>query len=134
MTFLRHPVDNILSIFNYWLSIPTQPHSLHQKFKENPVDLLEFSKIESLRYLYTKTYFGDWDMKKFHFVGSHENREADLGRLGERLGVAFDPSIYVNPTTDWNPVKKPAVDDETLAELAEILADDIALYETFALR
>jgi len=134
MTFLRHPVDNILSIFNYWSSIPVQPHSLHRKFKENPVSLLEFAKIDALRFLYTKTYFGDWDMQQFDFVGSHENRQSDLGLLGERLGVEIDPSIYVNPTTDWNPVEKPTVDSQTMQTLSQLLADDIALYEKFALR
>lgn len=134
MTFLRHPVDNIISIFNYWSSIPTQPHSLHQQFKNAPVDLLEFAKIDSLRYLYTRTYFGEWDMAKFDFVGAHENREADLDRLGKRLGVDFDPSIYVNPTTDWNPAEKPVVEAETMETLSTILSEDIALYEASALR
>lgn len=132
-TFLRHPVDNIISIFNYWSAIPVQPHSLHQKFKQNPVGLIEFAHIEPLRYLYTKTYFGDWDMATFNFIGSHENRAADLLRLGDLLEVSFDPEVYENRTDSGNATEKPTIDSATVETLSDILGEDIDFYQRHAL-
>ncbi len=128
-TILRHPVSNIVSIYNYWLSIPPQPHSLHLKFKRNPVNLLEFAKIETFRYLYTKTYFGGWDMGSMNFVGSHENRTRDLQTLGEMLGVAFETDLHANDTEDWGMKFDRNIDANTHAALSDILAEDIAFYQ-----
>ena len=132
-TFLRHPINNIISIYNYWLAIPEQPHSLHRKFKTRPGGIGVVAKIETFRYLYTKTYFGGWDMNSIDFVGSHERRSSDLKRLGVILNVSFDLITYENRTTSTNVTKDNACTPKTHSILSAILADDIKFYERNAL-
>ena len=132
-TFLRHPVDNILSIYRYWTIIPEQPHTLHRKFKRNPVNIIDFAKIETFKHLYSQVYFGGWDMDKMDFVGTHERRNECFSQLGKMLGIVFDVSIYVNKTLS-NDALRETIDQRTHSLLTTILKDDIAFYERYTSR
>jgi hypothetical protein len=43
MTFLRHPVDNLISIYFYWKSLKEPGHSLHARFLVEAPSILEFA-------------------------------------------------------------------------------------------
>ena len=86
MTFLRHPVCNLISTYLYWKAIPPQPNPLHRYFLDNNLGVFELAQIPLLRYLLSKTYFGGWDMAKLDFIGRHETRKDDLKCLEPLLG------------------------------------------------
>jgi hypothetical protein len=49
MTFLRHPVDNLISIYFFWRALPEPGHALHARFlRERPSILRTSETIERL--------------------------------------------------------------------------------------
>lgn len=134
LTFLRHPVDNLLSIYSYWRKIPLQPSPLHLYFQQQDLDLLGLARLPLLRRLYSETYFGGFDMGRMDFVGRHEDRADGLRRLGEVLGLGLDPDLRRNTTAAEGDPEREALraDAQLMARLGDLLAEDIRFYETYA--
>lgn len=135
VTFLRHPIDNLVSIYCYWRKIPPQDSALHRHFLAQQLGLLEMARLPLLRWLFSRTYFGGFDMAAMDFVGSYENRARDLGRLGALLGTPLDPALHLNatePEGDDAERQSLLADSRLMAKLAEIVADDIGFYERHA--
>ncbi|MBF0169627.1 MAG: hypothetical protein HQK87_00830 [Nitrospinae bacterium] len=130
-TFLRHPVDNVRSIYRYWKRIPPHPSPLHQYFLEKDLDLVGFARLPTIRFLYSRTYFGGWNTDTLDFVGRHEHRAADIGRLEALLNVTLDTNVWLNATGSKD--TRESGDDRAVASgwdsLTELLAEDITLYE-----
>lgn len=137
VTFLRHPVDNLVSIYCYWRRIPRQDSALHRRFLDNALGLLDMARLPELRWLYSRTYFGGFDMGRMDFIGCHENRTSDLARLGRMLGIALDPTLHLNatePEGDDAERQSLLADSGLMAKLADIAADDIRFYERHAVQ
>lgn len=132
MTILRHPIDNIISIYFYWRAIPPQPNAVHQYFLKRKLSILELAKLPIMQNLYTDTYFGGWDMRGLDFIGCHENRIECISKLGKILGIRLDATLHLNKTspheidTDRERIMN---DKKTLVTLQKLLASDIAFYE-----
>jgi hypothetical protein len=134
MTILRHPVDNLISIYCYWKKIPPQPNAVHQYFLANNLDVLGLARLPIIRNLYRDTYFGGWDMGKLDFIGRHETRIDDLQRLAGMLGISIDANLHLNATKPEgvNPEKEATLADSKLMDhLAALLAEDIHFYEKY---
>lgn len=139
MTFLRHPIDNIMSIYYFWMAHKSDSwdSSVFQYFKDENLSLLRFAMLPKIRYLYTRTYFFDFDMKYFDFIGDYAKYDEELVRLGKCLGVTFDLNVRVNITKEYFE-SPPSIKNErevnAITEydtLAFILKDDIDFYERF---
>nr|WP_156886323.1 hypothetical protein [Pseudomonas alcaliphila] len=133
LTFLRHPVDNVISIFRFWSANPSEMWGspLFRYFKENNLSVHRLAMLPAIRFLYSKTYFGGFDMRRFDFVGDYSEYPSELQRLGGRLGVTFDSALRLNVT--------PAIKEGVLnlapadiCSLSDILAEDILFYEQYA--
>lgn len=133
-TFLRHPLENILSIYSYWRQIPPQPSSLHQYFLRQGLDVLGLAGMPLLQRLYSGTYFGGWDMGRMDFVGRHETRSEGLQKLGKMLGLSLDPALHLNLTdVDSTPEREALkADSYLMSRLTDLLAEDIRFYEKHA--
>lgn len=137
--FLRHPVDNLISIWKFWSTHDRDFSSsaLFQYFKDRQLGLMQTASLPALRWLYTRTYFGDYDMRSFDFIGDYASYDADLLELGEHLGVRFRLGVRVNVTADLmrkshaSLVGDPACDDAQRAVLEHVLRDDLAFYQRF---
>lgn len=133
MTFLRHPVDNVLSIFRFWNVHPSGmwESSLFRYFKENKLSVQRLAMLPAIRFLYSRTYFGGFDMSRFDFIGDYQDYSNELQRLGSLLGVSFDPDLRLNvtPEVQENDLHLTISD---LHKLLDILADDINFYERHA--
>jgi hypothetical protein len=135
LTMLRHPVDNLISIYCYWRKIPPQPNAVHQYFLANKLDVLGLARLPIIQNLYSDTYFGGWDMGRLDFIGRHETRSADLQYLSKILGIDLDSSLYLNATEpEGANNEKEAIfaNSALLKQLHELLAKDISFYEKFA--
>ena len=119
ITWLRHPVDLVTSLWHTWLTLPPM-HSALRKFHDMRPSLIEFAQWPEIRWLLSKTYFGGFDMRRFDFIGVFERRDKDFLRLSHMLDVPLDPAIHENRSQRWN----------SSNELLDILADDIAFYLT----
>jgi hypothetical protein len=133
LTFLRHPIDNVMSIFRFWSANPPDmwDNQLFRYFKRNKLSAQRLAMLPAIRFLYTKTYFGGFDMSRFDFIGDYRQYSRELQRLGDRIGVEFDLSMRLNVT--------PEIQDQNMQglsvdidELSGILADDINFYEKYA--
>lgn len=133
LTFLRHPVENVISIYRFWRAHPTEMWStpLFCYFKEQALSLQRLAMLPTIRFLYSKTYFGGFDMNRFDFIGDYSDYSQELHRLGVQLGVEFDLGLRVNVTGEISGDDS-KFDASEIAALTEILAEDIKFYERYA--
>ena len=133
MTFLRHPIDNVTSIFRFWSTNPSGMwrSPLFRYFKENKLSVQRLAMLPAIRFLYSQTYFGGFDMSRFDFVGDYSDYPGELKRLGGRLGVEFDLALSLNVTLAIQG-KNLQVDSPDSFALSDILAEDIRFYERYA--
>jgi hypothetical protein len=129
MTFLRHPVDNLISIYFFWKDIQQPGHMLHDQFLRESPSILEFAKYPAFTNLMSETYFGGFDMSRFAFVGFYENRGADLPRLAADLGLPLKADIYENRTAPSVERRELEADVSIRRQLTNLLAADVTFYE-----
>src|SRR5208283_2382267 len=97
LTFLRHPVSNLISIFFFWrLSPPFIP--LHARFLEERPSIVVFARYPAFRTLMSEAYFGGFDMRRFDFIGFHESRDVDMPKLATAIGLPLSADVALNIT------------------------------------
>lgn len=133
LTFLRHPIDNVMSIFRFWSVHPPGmwDSPLFRYFKENKLSVQRLAMLPAIRFLYSQTYFGGFDMTRFNFIGDFRVYPQELQRLGDRLGVEFDLTLRLNVTSEIQDNNPQAPPPDT-GVLSDILAEDIRFYERHA--
>jgi hypothetical protein len=139
LTFLRHPIDNVMSIYDFWAAHNKDfwNHPVFKYFKEANLSLPRLAMIPQLRYLYSRSYFGDFDMSTFDFIGDYTQYDSELIRLGNCLEVTFDNNVHYNKTYTTSNApeitnsRRSRLSDDECVELELILRDDIAFYEFF---
>jgi len=130
-TLLRHPVENIISIYYFWKELPPQGQPLHDYFLSRELDIFEMASLPLLKRLYSQTYFGSFDMSRFDLIGRHDRRGEALRKLGTDTGAPIDASLRVNVTRP-SPEREALMADSTaIRRLGAILQDDIRFYELY---
>jgi hypothetical protein len=131
-TMLRHPVDNLISIYFFWKGMPRHGNPLHDYWLDNNLQLLDTAKLPALRWLFSRSYFGDFDMSRFAVIGSYENRSQTLQKLGELIGQPLDLTLRENVTEPSAERAETMADHKLLSQLRDILIDDIRFYDRYA--
>lgn len=131
-TMLRHPVDNIISIYFFWKGFAPERHTLHEYVIKHKLTLLEMAQLPILRDLFSQTYFGGFEMRQFHVIGRHEAREPALLKLSKLVGLTIDHSIRENATPRSAEREEVEGDRDLRHRLTDILAGDIKFYERYA--
>lgn len=129
-TILREPVDNIISIYFFWLGFPaTGP--IHTKFLEERPSIEEFAKRYPLRNLMSEEYFGDFDMDLFDYVGFSDLRQEAFDGISSLIGVPLKHEVHLNKTDVAHEGVRQAIgiDKRLIASLRSTLQDDIRFYE-----
>ncbi len=129
MTFLRHPVTNVISTYFFFKTMPDRGHPMHHQFLRDCPSLIEFARDDRIRYLMSRSYFGDFDMKRMDFIGFNETRAQDLERLSEILGIPLSANVHINRTNFGDAYLDKQNDQILRRELAAILKDDIVFYD-----
>jgi hypothetical protein len=130
-TMLRHPVDNILSIYFFWTTMPRRP-GLHAYFLDQRLSIVETAQLPLLRCLYSRTYFEGFDMGRFDAIRRYEDRPHALASLSQLIGCELDAEIRDNVTADSEAYRNARADQRLRGTLADILRDDLAFYERHA--
>lgn len=130
-TILREPVDNIISIYFFWKTLPSQGQPLHDYFLKEELDIFEMASLSLLRQLYSNTYFGSFDMSRFDLIGCHDDRACALSELASRTGIPVDSSVRVNVTTESVEREEFVADAAQIQKLRSILEEDIRFYERY---
>jgi hypothetical protein len=131
-TLLRHPVDNIISIFFFWKQMPANSEPLHDYFLKNELDIIQTARLPLLRTLYSETYFGDFDMSRFDLIGRHENRESALAKLARQFNVGLDATIRDNVTPHSEERLTANSETRLRSEFESILLQDMRFYDRHA--
>lgn len=87
---MRHPIDSIISLYFYWKTYKEPAHALFNYFRDNNLTLNELANLPAIRYLMSRTYFGNVDMKSFDFIGFQETYAEDLLSLSRLLSIPID--------------------------------------------
>ena len=127
-TMLRHPVDNIMSIFWFWKNFPEGTEPLHSYFLAQNLSVVETAQLSILRRLFSETYFGGFDMGRFNLIGRHEARKATLNTLSQKVGMPFDLTIRENVTPESDERLEMMNNPQIQRQLEDILVDDMRFY------
>ena len=135
--FLRHPVDNVISIYYYWKTINRTDSPILNYVRDNNLSLIEFASLPKIRWLYTKTYFGGFDMSLFDFIGNFNRFEEDLIVLSKLLEIELDQKFNLNRTGENNALikkhKEESITSKQVRKKLEILLyEDINFFNAFA--
>lgn len=129
MTFIRNPVDTMLSIHSFWQTFGYGHNALHDYFLKNKLNVFETARLPLLRHMLSRSYFGSVNMKEFDFIGRYESFAVDTKRLSSKLGIPLVADIHLNQlNTEILPCK--AEDSpRTRSLLRDILIDDVRFYD-----
>lgn len=129
LTFLREPIDNLISIYYFWLDHSEHGNPVHTRFLAERPDIFDFARYPSFSTLMSQSYFGSFDMTRFDFIGFHENRATDLLKLSKVLGIPLQSTMHENPglfNAHRNEIRK---NRGSLDILRDILKEDVVFYE-----
>lgn len=56
-TFLREPIDRLISHYYYWQNTPPNGHTLHQYVLTQALSLIEFARLPMIRSFYAGVFF-----------------------------------------------------------------------------
>ncbi|MBI5839226.1 MAG: hypothetical protein HZB19_03915 [Chloroflexi bacterium] len=131
IVFLRHPIDNLISIYFFWKTYKEPSHAIFNYFRDNQLTLIELAKLPAIRYLMSRTYFSDVDMKSFDFIGFQENYSEDLHSLSKLLSIPItENKENINAFVDYSEeVKAIKANKQIMGTLHDCLIEDIMFYE-----
>jgi hypothetical protein len=141
-TVMRHPVPWMVSFYWYWRSAAegllngqrTIWGDLHEYVVDQHLTLEQTARLPIINTMFTETYFGGVDMRRFAFIGDHDDRPAALAKLSEIVGHPMSPVVHENVNPPRPELGETLADTRLLTRLADILQDEIRFYERWALR
>lgn len=130
ITFLRHPVDNVISIYYFW-KMCDNGHSLFNYVREQQLTLLNVARLPIIRYLLSRTYFGGIDMSRFDFIGFMDSYAKDLRHLSQLLSIpVVESKVNINAYPRYkDEVGMIRSDSRLMSALRDCLVEDISFYE-----
>lgn len=114
ITWLRHPVDRVISHFRWSF----------RKQKRLGIDIIKFAEDDEMRN--GMSYLTGGDLSKFSFVGITENFDKDIKKMFDFLGVGIPR--YINKHVSNKKIKI-GVDEETRKIIEELNDEDMNLYD-----
>jgi hypothetical protein len=129
MTFLRHPVNNLISIYFFWKSFGTARNPVHAQFLSERPSVLDFARYPAFSNLMSETYFGGFDMRRFNFIGFYENRDSDMSRLAADTDLPLVANVHENLTPKSVERCELEANNSVQRRLADLLSDDLKFYE-----
>jgi len=129
-TFLREPVENLISIYFFWRNLADQGNPVHGRFLREKPDIFAFARYSEFACLQSETYFGGFDMKRFDFIGFHERRGTDIPRLGETLGLPLLADVHENRTSASDERLALENNPAAIGRLRHLLETDVRFYES----
>lgn len=130
-TFLREPVDNLVSIYYFWQRFPSTGDATHDRFLTERPTIFDFAAYPELQQLASRGYFGGVDLGELDFVGFFERRGEGLAKLSAMSGIPVDAGLHVNRTPHEFDHERQELwaDRDAIGALRDALREDVAFYE-----
>lgn len=128
ITWLRDPVDRVVSAYFHWQKPVNHQDAHHKIFANEKPDLLTFAaapQYKPVTHVYNQI-LSACEPADFFFVGRTEHYAQDLQSLATLLHWTSVPHHIKNTT-----VNKPSIDKTTRAQLKQHLAEEYAVYNRF---
>jgi hypothetical protein len=131
ITFLREPVERMISQYFFWKGMPRHGHALHNYFLDSSLTVEQFARLPPIRRLYTSVFFGGVDMSMFDLIGFYEQAEKGFAWLRQTIGsTASVPKQTTNTNAPHEGDRAALLDDtRRLAGLRDILREELSFYE-----
>jgi hypothetical protein len=126
-TFLRDPVDRLISGYFFWKTLPPTNSPDHLRFLAEQPSILE--RAHATAGTAHRAFYDGFDMRDFDFVGFHDRRVEDLATLSEMAGFPMPPDVHLNATPPSQERAEVMSNPALLAELRRALADEVEFYE-----
>lgn len=121
ITWMRDPIDRMISTYNFYKKMPIHHNKVHEKFITKNWSLLDLAKVLGHE---TQSYFGDFKPEDFDFIGFTIHQQHSLEALSHLMNWQYTAAnVYENV----NP-KKVAFSDDIKEQLSDILKEEIELY------
>jgi len=129
ITWLRHPVDRVLSNYHYYAVVDFQRRK-KQRPNAKLIDIETFIK-RPLRQNKMSTYLEGINLEGFFFIGFQSQFESDLKKLGSKLNWSLDSHLLKLRVNDNQKAKQaaPGPSEELIAKIREYNYKDLVLYE-----
>jgi len=129
ITWLRHPVQRLISHYYYWSREPLPENAgvLRKKFVTERWTLNRFCLSEELRDVYSRILWG-FPLRKFNFIGITEFFDEDIRFFSEQ----FFGEVREFDLKNFNPDRVDelySVDKKLKEKIQEFHKRDMALYE-----
>ena len=137
-TILRDPLDRTMSHYFYWMKRDGHGQLLHDHVRQHNLSLMEFARLPTIRWFYTKIFFRDTDMGQFDVVGQFDKCSKDWSELLRDIGLEAGARVrHLNATAGLDELyaarrHEIRTDKTLMARLRDLLADDIKFYERHA--
>jgi len=136
VTFLREPIERMISHFLFWKVLPRHGHSLHDYFLDNDLSFEQFARLPIMCRFYSGVFFGGVDMASFDLIGFHDRADEDFARLQRSVGSrAAVPKENSNRHPAYE-IERASIlaDARLMARLRDILHEDLDFYERLRCR
>lgn len=129
VTWLRDPVQRLLSHYHYWLRSyqAEQSGPLHKKMIEEQWTLEQFASCRELRNIYS-TFLWGFPLARFDFIGITEHYETELDCFGQLILGATATPAERNRNPDQED-QEYAVDPALRQIIETVHARDMRLYQ-----
>jgi len=130
VTWLRDPVERLISHYYYWKRTPPMSEPLRKKVIEENWSLEKFCLSPELKNLYN-LYFWNFPLEKFSFIGITEHFEEDALYFMNSFLKSSEHKII--PRMNTNPESKGKYSEKLspdfLEEIRHFHAEDYVIYE-----
>ncbi|MEJ0049173.1 MAG: sulfotransferase family 2 domain-containing protein [Rhodospirillales bacterium] len=131
ITFVREPIDRMISHYFFWKDTRPNGHSLHEYVFHNDIDIENFARLPLIRRFYTASIFAGVDMKQFDLIGFHDRLSEDFVKLQQLMGTSTAMDVENAGTAGHYHARRHATfaDAALMGRLRDLLRDDLAFYE-----
>ena len=123
ISWVRHPLNRLVSYYYYWLQRPGHNNPNHDRFIKEKPSLVEFSSWEFMQGE-LNSYF-QVPIEQFDYIGIVENYEESFKRMSKILGWPTVNQIKSNV----GKYPKAQISKSEILEIEKNLKDDIELYQ-----
>lgn len=124
ITWLRNPIDKIVSNYNFYLTQPIHGNKIHKQFIEENWDITRLAKELGNE---TAIYMGDFEPEDFDFIGFVDDYDNSLEHLSRLMN--WDAPLQKSVENVTHQKKIIELNSETESELRIILSEEIDIYE-----